>query len=1465
MPQEEGIKLKEWLKGTPIEVMAFLHIAISITEQVHMAHKQGSILGDLNPAHIRIDSETHLAVIESKRETDYVYISPEQTGRLNRSPDERSDLYVLGIIYYDMLAGKIPFQADSTEEWLHAHLAIIPTPLIELRPELSETLGAIIMKLLSKSPGERYQSAYGLLVDLKRCISSLVDKGHIVSFDIAHADEASRFRLPGTLFGREAEDELLREAYEQVRSGESAFVIVSGQAGSGKTALIRQFEVSVTKIGGKFAAGKCELKNRDIPLSPILQALRWLTKQTMSEAPARLNLVKSRLAEELGQGAGVITALLPEAETLFGEIPSVEALPPAEASIRLRRLLPIFIKAFVDKEHPLVLFLDDLQWADSATVELLRTFLQDKLLHGLLLIGAFREEAMSEERSDGETHTAAAFWMEHSLSLNVDETPISFHHIALPLLSYIDVRHFVSKILNENTARVRLLAESLYHRTGGNPLYLHHLLDSQYRERKLYFDEEASMWAWEATIVTQMPEDPGILHLIDDRIRNLGAEMMELLAIAAAIGHRFRPSMIALVSDCHVSHTKNLLHSVEAEGLLYQEYDANGTDDGYYTFLHDKVQQAAYKLVPEPAKAGLHLKIGRVLRIYSPNQLEQTIFDMVYHLNLGSHEIADEAERSELAEYNLQAGLKSKATTAFAAALHYFNMGMRLVQDDGKGTHSLTYRLMLEMPECEYMCGRAGVAEELLERLMLRTTDVVERSRIYMIWIGMNSYLKRDDIAVTIGRRALEEFGWKLPLKPSKAVIAKELMLVQIALHNKRKELARLPINRDPHYKALSDLVMAISTSVFTLSLELTAVLFSKFIRYGLKHGNNESFAYLLAGYGLVILRNKISLFHTGLYYIDTAILLSASFESADLQCRLNYIRGLARLQQNPEEGVEHFEKSIRYGMESANLTYVSIAMLTSTTTHTGDLYALSARISDYEKISQMLVDQVTHNIFRIARDYVTRLQGEDKESDEVALPLQSVRSEETLNHEVYYICTGQIEIAYLEKRYRDALDWVEKGRFNTFRQTRMQVRKQHIYHSLTLAAMYRDSSKGERRGIRLKLSKQLYAMKKWTGYFGQASSAYLLIRAELMHIDGNLLAATKGYEDAIRVARLECQPLMEGIALERASFFYREAGSAIGADTLMADACAAYLKWGAVAKVRKLRETYPGLRSEPVEPQAPHRTLEKIDVEAYEMGRKTMPLFGDERSLLQQISVWSRSEGSQTVVNRFLETALRYSGAEKGYVLNSDEDRFSIIDHSGEVANAEESLVYAGPIARYVIKTGESIVLADASRSSYAADPYIRRNESKSVLCMPILIPGGTLLSVLYLENNLISGVFTEEVVDMLGLMISQMVYLKSLEESKGQISTVSVAELNLETVPNEQREQQPEQQTEQLPEQLTKREAEILYALTDGLSNKEIAYRFGLTEGTVKSYVFRVYGKLGVKRRAHAIVRARELQLVD
>jgi predicted ATPase/DNA-binding CsgD family transcriptional regulator len=1448
----EVVKLKELMNGTSMDAGSFLHIAIGLTESVHKAHKQNKLIGNLNPVGIQIQLDMKVAILTDHRLADYTYVSPEQTGRINRMPDERSDLYALGMIFYEMLSGLLPFHAQSTEDWIHVHLAVVPKPLREWRSDMEGSLEAVIMKLLSKRPEERYQSAYGLLTDLKRCASSMAETGEIISFEIARADEASRFRLPQTLFGREKEERALREAFEQARAGTSSFVFVSGSAGSGKTVLVRELQMPVRMHGGRFISGKCDMLNRDIPFYSLLQALRSLIRHIWSESPEKVAKLKRQLTEALGQGAAVIVQLLPEAAELLDEIPAIEPLHPAEAAIRFHRLVPIFIKFFVDQQHPLVIFLDDLQWADPATIDVLRTIVHDQARPGLLVIGAFREEVALGLEKNEENQVAAAAWIEESLSLH-HGLRLSVHHIKLEALSYIEVRQFVSYVLHENSARIRSLAEVLYHRTGGNPLYLNRLLDNLFRENRLYYNEEEAAWDWDISVITQIPEDPDILHLIGARIRMLSPEKIELLAIGAAIGFRFHLSTISLVSGHSLQVARQLLHVIEEEGLLYRKNDSDEADgDGrYYTFLHDRIQQAAYMTMSESDKTSLHLTIGRVIRDHLTSEGEFTLFDMVYHLNLGSDKIVDETEKRALAEYNYQAGLKSKATTAYTAALHFFEIGLLLSGNYWKNATSLAYRLMLEVPECEYMCGHIDRAEELLESLMSCTTEVVERSHIYLIRVAMYAYLKQDEIAVHIGQRALAELGWHLPSRPSKALVIKEVMMTQSALFYKRNHVLHLPINHDPHYKALSDLVMAISLSVFAISLELSAVLFSRFVRYGLKHGSNEAFSFMLASFGMVIY--KMSRFYTGPQYIDKAFHLASSFDSADLRCRLYYLRGLVRI-NNPAEGVKQFEQSIQYGMESANLTYVSIAMMTTTTNYTGDLHSLSALIKHYEEISQQLVDGVTLNIFRISRWYIAQLQDGAGESDEVVTPLLNDQYKEILNNEVYYTCTCKIEIAYLFGRYREALEWVEKGELNTFLQTRVHVRKQRIYHSLTLAAMYSEVPPYGQKNIRVELRKHLRSMKRWSGYYGKDSSTYLLLTAELYRIEGNRVAAAQIFEEATRVARHAGEGLMEAISCERASIFYRQMGSMNGAEALMADACDAYSRWGAIAKATRLRETNQGMRSAVIEMEGEDVAVTE-ELRAIETKREPMSWFAAENGQNKQKPEWMSSFDNCKTMNQFLELAIRYSGAEKGFILNSEGEGLTVEEEAGSVSS-EGVASYAESIVRYVVKTGESVVLANASNSSYSADPSIIRNQSQSVLCMLVLIPGGLSPSALYLENNLLSDVFTKERLELLGLMIARIMYLKSLEDSRSQgywpVHSVDPPSASA-------RAPQP------LVESLTNRETEVFYALIDGLSNKEIAYRFGLTQGTVKSYIHNLYGKLGVKRRSQAIARAKELELMN
>jgi predicted ATPase/DNA-binding NarL/FixJ family response regulator len=1464
-----GIGLKAWMNARILDVSSFLKMAIMLATLAHTTHKQDKVLGVLNPAGIRFEPETNQAFLAEHVELDYAYLSPEQTGRMNRSPDQRSDLYALGLIYYEMSAGQLPFHAQDMEEWVHAHLATKPKLLKSLYPDWAASLDEIIMKLLAKEPDERYQSAYGLLFDLKRCLSSLIETGEIVPFEIACADETSRFRLPRELFAREKEEEELRCAFEAAVAGSSAFVLVSGLAGVGKTALIQGLQESVAMAGARFISGKCDLMNHDVPFAALLEALRKLIQITWSESSDKVTQLKTRLTEALGQGAGVIAELLPESTMLLGDFPAVEPLPSAESAIRLRRLLPLFIRAFAEKDYPIVLFLDDLQWADPATLDVIRTFIHDPSIQGILLIGAFRSDPLAVGELGGEDTKSAASWMENALSLQLEEASTRLRHIALEPLSLADVNRFTAVVLREHSDRIRVLAESFYRKTGGNPFYLHRLVDSLYREKQLYYDQEQAIWLWEAAVLKVSSTDPDILHLIGSRLRLLPPETVDLLAIAGALGYRFRPETLAWVSGLSLETTFQLLRFAAEEGLICRENDVDeeGIDDCYYAFLHDRVQQAAYHHVSELDKPHLHLKIGRILHRQSHNLSKESIFDVVYHLNLGSSEILNEEEKRELAACNLQAALKAKASVSFQAANQFLAKGLQLLGDTSKAENDpLAYQLLFELPECEYMIGHVDRAGDILDRLMVLTHDPVERSRIYVLRIRMNAFLKREDIAVTVGLQALAEFGWKITRKPSKATTMKELALAQLALYRKRDELAGLPFNSEPTYNALTNLVMAMSSSAHVLYPGMTTVLNSKFIRYGLKHGINETFAFTLCAYGFVLVYQFFPL-TLGFRHIETANLLSASFGSKALQCRLHFLNGLAWLSVNPEESDRHFNQSVCDGLDSAELVFVGLSITFSIFTHMGDLPALSAKLNRFEEATLQLQDNKISELFRIAKWYMAEMRGEPHDLNGTEVPGSAIDFKSVYKLETFYICTCHMEIAYLTGRYREVLEWREVARNTIYTKPRLQERKQMVYQSLALAALYIEAKPDEQKSIRVQIGKHLRNKKLFVGYYGRTSSAYLLIRAEFMRIEENGHAAIKGYEEAIASARVEGNKLMEAIASERASLYYRVARIATAADALLRDAIMAYGQWGAAAKVNQLRASYPGLL--PLTTSVDYVAIAAEDElgtkreqyrleKSFEVASELVVLSDKAKVDIHPKEEWSSSADHQELMTQFLAMAIRYSGAERGYVLSSQEGEFFIEVEQSSMNEEQVDATYAESIVHYVVRADEPVVLANAVHSMYATDPYIRRCRPQSILSMSVLFPGQTQPSILYLENNLISSVFTKDRLEILDTMVARMYYLKSVEDSR----TFRSGSSNLNddnSAGSSLRTPTP------LVEPLTKREKEILQLLTSGLSNKEIAMDTNLTEGTVKRHVFNIYGKLQVKRRGQAIKAARELHLLD
>ncbi|ASS74028.1 hypothetical protein CIG75_02880 [Tumebacillus algifaecis] len=1424
-------QLTEWLPMAPFEEKAFLQIAITLSEMVYRIHRQNVRIGGLSPANVRMSADRTLAELSETVEMHDIYQAPEQTGRINRTPDGRSDLYSLGVIFYELLTGVLPFQAQGETNWSYLHISAPPRPLGEMRPELEGPLQDIVLKLLAKSPEDRYQSAYGLLADLKQCARMLEQNGVLMPFLIGRVDEIREFRLPHNLFGRDEQMQWLVAGFELAAAGKSVFRSIRGVAGIGKTALINQFQETVARRGGRFVGGKGDPRDQDRPYEPVLQALRQWIEELWSEPTDTVASLKERLNARLGEEAQTIVACWPEACALLGD-PAGEApaCGPAVAA-RFGELLPEMIGCMAEGEQSLVLYLDDLQWADVSTIRLLHRLARDEEIKGLMVIGASREEADSNWIAD-----------------TADQTE-------LPPLLYEDVRLWVSSVLHEDTARARLLARSMYLQTQGNPRSLRLLLENWRNEKKLIYDEKQHRWMWDAEVTKRMSESEESIRLVKAGFSRLSEETRAMLAIAAAIGPCFPPEMLAEVSGHSLEQTLHLLQAAEREGMICYEEQAKDRrgEERLYLFLHDQVWQMADSIYAD-RRADWHLKIGRLLQRQNSNWHDDALYETIDHLNLGMANMSD-GERAELAWHNYRAGSKAISSIQYAKAKRYFETGLQLVESEVFESGSLVCKLTIELIECEHICGNIERAQSLLRRVMIhkQKLNLEDRIRVYTYLIHLATY-DQNDKAVQTGREALAELGWKLPEKVSTATVIKEVLLTQAVLYRMRDKFDRLPPNEEVEFKAVSGLLVDLFTPLLIQDDKSLIALYAKFIRYGAKKGINEPFVLLLSVYELLLQRG-LPQFLEGYCPIKLEHLQATSQLSQRFQPKLPFMIGFSKQLENPIEASIYLEKSLRLGVEITDPAFVNLAIAMCLLNHCGDVHALSKLLAYMEREPRpFTVDRVLE-LIQVAKAYLAALQDASLQDAFVAIP-DPDRMDRAQDEEDNFSCGCRLEVAYLSGKYKEAQYWAKRCRENELAPDLLQVRKQRLYEALTFAACYVDATPDERKRTLRMLTKQMRLMRKRKGYLGADSAAHLLIRAEWKRICGDRQEAMQEYAATIERARQEKQGLFEAISYERLAVCYQEAGSRTGVTISLMDACTAYTVWGITAKAKQISSEHAdvsGYLSTPLEARATEMEREGQDLVRTDENKVVdSPASLAEEDLLHQIVRWSVKPNDPNLLESFLTATLRQAGADRGLVIRSLSGSFQIKAQTGSVNCEGAASTYSEAVLRHVRMTGEALMIDDAARSYFQKDPYIRQCAPRSIICMPIVFPGNQPSDLLYLENTQVTGVFTETTRNVLELMITRMTYLRVLSGTTAEAG----GEVPFPVV-------QPEPQA--LIEPLTNRETEILIALSEGLSNREIAERFNITEPTVKTHASNIYGKLGVRRRGQAVVRAKELQLIS
>jgi predicted ATPase len=819
-----------WFAGTSLEevfatarppIARVLELAVKAAELVARLHAARVLHGRLGPAAFRVDAalrELELSGLGAGTRLDVelphdsgvfasseraAYASPEQTGRMNRPVDWRSDLYSLGATFYLMLTGRPPFDAADASELTYRLIAVQPKAPREVSPDVPDVLSDIVLKLLAKDAEDRYQSAEALRADLEQCREHWERSGSIPRFALALHDTAARFELPRKLHGREQELRVLFAALERTSRGGSELVLVGGVAGVGKTALVREVLRPLAVRRGRYAEGKFDQFQRELPFSAFAQAFASWVHQVLSESDAELQRLRGRVKQAVGDLGGLLTRLVPDLELIIGSQPAVPEVGPSDALNRFQYVLRRFLCSISDEQHPLALFVDDLQWADPASLELLTTLMSTRDAKYLLVIGAYRSEQL-----------------EVSLALQtcLDEMQragAALNRLELASLNDSAVAALVSDALATPVERVHALSQLVWSRTHGNALFVRQLLRSLYEDGVVRFNHMVSAWEWDLAGLDQEQGALDVLALLGVKTARLVGETRAALIHGAYLGNRFEVTALAAILGSNPAEVGRLLEPAVLEGLLLpvgagHRYIAAGLQLGEgqsasYVFPHDRVQQAVYSLVPEPERAALHLAIGRRLRDAPIADIAAhggaRVFQVAHQLNLGREVMVDAAERRALAELDLEAALAAKRSAAYAAALDYLGIGLELIGNGGwQRDHDLQLRLHSEAAECAYLAAAPTRMAEHIESVLARGHNVLEKAPVYLLLVDAYTSQNRLSDALSKGLEALGELGVTFPRAPKLPHIMLGLARTKLRLSGRNVPgLAGQRAMTDPH------------------------------------------------------------------------------------------------------------------------------------------------------------------------------------------------------------------------------------------------------------------------------------------------------------------------------------------------------------------------------------------------------------------------------------------------------------------------------------------------------------------------------------------------------------------------------------------------------------------------------------------------------------------------------------------
>jgi len=1410
--EDGGESLDLFLQDQPLDLRSFFDIALKLTETIGEIHQRYIIHKDINPSNILWDpKKREIKIIdfgistELSRETVAVqnpsglegtlnYISPEQTGRMNRAIDYRSDLYSLGATFYRILTGQHCFDSNDAMELVHLHIAQAPTPPREINDQIPEMVSDIVLKLMAKFVEDRYQSAVGVYHDLLRCKKEFEAKNSHYSFPLAQDDISNVFIIPQKLYGREEEVDTLLRCFDRVSVGHREALMVRGYSGMGKSSLIHEIHKPIVEKKGLFIEGKFDQFKRNIPYASIIQAFQELVRQLLTSTTQEIEHWCSLLLESLGPNGQVIVDVIPDLELLIGPQPTLPELTPAEANNRFQLTFKNFVKTFAKEQHPLVVFLDDLQWADIPSLQLIENLIGNDTDRYLLIIGAYRDNEVD---------------MVHPLvgtQKRVEESGVQIRSLDLTPLKLEHACELITDTLHSTPEKTEPLAELCLDKTQGNPFFLNQFLRSLYEQESIYFDLKKASWDWSIEKIQQMETTDNVVDLMVDRLRTLSEPTQEILQTAACIGASFSLKLLSVATQLPPADVTKALWPALQAGLVlpvndaykFVETEADETEEvsgtlhqfastTAFKFLHDRVQQAAYSLINSDARPEFHLRTGRLLLDHADEEeQDEQIFDIVNHLNLGKDLITEEKERQQLATLNLTAAEKAIASSAYGPAFSFANTGLEFLPEGSwENNYSLSFQLYLCALQSAHLTGEFDQVERWADLLLDKAQNELDRVKVFEVKISAAMALNQPLDAIDLALQVLAMLGVEFPKELTNEAVEAELgSVVQEFSEYNIEDLLNLPEMTDEVDLAAMGIMNRIYSATYIAKPELMVLVSCRLTLHSLQKGNMPISSFAYAAFGLVLC-GLVGDIGRGHRFGELALKVYDRYHLRQYKCRTYFMVNnfVWHWKRHIKETHIPLLEAYQSGLDTGELEFggYSAFIYTDYCLFAGKqleelLQESTHYISAIDRIQQhtplyyaQIVGQTVHNLREEDNDSPGMLSGEIYDE----LDMLSVHKEANDQTALAFLYVHKLMLNYLFGDIEAALECAKEVEYYAGSITAMfHSSIYHFYAALSICAAWSDFSEAEQNTMAAKLELHREKLEGWAEYCPiNHQHKFLLVEAECHRIKGKEAAARKTYQNAIDLAQENEFLPEEALAYELAAKFWNGLGETTFGSLNARNAHHRYKLWGATAKVTQLEQELPGLTLN--QSSGTGTTTSLSGTLTTTQSSNSTKDYGNSLDILSIMKASQAMTGEivlDSLLEKIMGIVIENAGAQRGVLFLEENDRWQIkadasigqdsVTLTEAIDLESEELHQYAPrsVVNYVARSQENIVLIDASSDEiFAHSQYIINKKAKSILCMPFMHQN-KMNGILYLENNLTTGAFTEQRIELLSLLSSTM-----------------------------------------------------------------------------------------------------------